>query len=69
MKPFILTVLGLAVLPAMMACRGNKSAEPPVHPNLNMDFQQYFKPQEDNAWFPDRRAARPLPAGTEPSVV
>ena len=50
MKPFILTVLGLAVLPAMMACRGNKSAEPPVHPNLNMDFQQYFKPQEDNAW-------------------
>ena len=64
MKAFILTVLGLSVLPAMMACRGNKSAEPPVHPNLNMDFQQYLKPQEANPWFPDHRAARSLPAST-----
>lgn len=55
-------VLALALMAA--GCRGNKSAEPPVHPNLNMDFQQYFKPQEANPWFPDHRAARPLPAGT-----
>lgn len=54
----------LAVSTALTACRGNKSAEPPVHPNLNMDFVQYYKPQEDNAWFPDKRAVRPLPAGT-----
>lgn len=45
-------------------CRGNKSAEPPVHPNLNMDFLQYYKPQEANAWFPDHRAARLPPTGT-----
>src|SRR5690606_34519647 len=46
-----------------LGCRGNKTAEPPVHPNLNMDFVQYYKPQEDNAWFPDRRSVRPIPAG------
>ena len=44
-------------------CRGNKSAEPPVHPNLNMDFQQNYKPQEANTWFPDHRAVRLPPAG------
>lgn len=48
---------------ALAGCRGNKSAEPPVHPNLNMDFQQNYKPQEENAWFSDKRAVRTLPAG------
>ncbi|MCC6623691.1 MAG: cytochrome c [Deltaproteobacteria bacterium] len=45
-------------------CRGNKSADPPVHPNLNMDFQQHFKAQERNAWFPDGRAMRLPVEGT-----
>lgn len=49
-------------------CRGNKSAEPPVHPNLNMDFVQNYKPQEANEWFPDHRAARLPPAGTVAQV-
>lgn len=49
---------------ATAGCRGNKSAEPPVHPNLNMDFQQNYKPQEANNWFPDHRAVRLPPAGT-----
>lgn len=51
--------LGLAT-----GCRGSKSPDPPVHPNLNMDFQAYYKPQEQNAWFPDHRAARDPVAGT-----
>ncbi|TNF37502.1 MAG: cytochrome c [Deltaproteobacteria bacterium] len=29
-----------------------------------MDDQQYFQAQEDNDWFPDHRAQRPLVAGT-----
>lgn len=45
-------------------CRGNKSAEPPVHLNLNMDFQAHFKAQEENAWFPDKRAMRLPVEGT-----
>jgi len=57
----LLMVLGGSTL---AGCRGNKSADPPVHPNLNMDFQQSWKPQEQNPWFPDHRAARPLPLGT-----
>lgn len=61
--PFVLTC-ALAIGAALTGCRGNKSAEPPVHPNQNMDFVQYYDPQEDNAWFPDKRAVRPLPAGT-----
>jgi len=58
-------IVAFAALGAVLGgCRGNKSAEPPVHPNLNMDFQQYLKPQEANPWFNDHRAVRPIPAGT-----
>jgi len=46
------------------ACRGNKSSEPPVHLNPNMDWQAHFKPQEENAWFPDKRAMRLPVEGT-----
>lgn len=60
MKYAFLLSLGLA----LVACRGNKSSAPPVHPIQNMDFQQYYKPQETNAWFLDKRASRPLPANT-----
>ncbi|PIE65670.1 MAG: quinol:cytochrome C oxidoreductase [Deltaproteobacteria bacterium] len=49
---------------AMTGCRGNKSSTPPVHPNWNMDDQQYFQAQENNPWFADQRAARPPVAGT-----
>lgn len=56
--------VAIALTSALLGCRGNKSAEPPVHPNQNMDFVQYFSAQEDNPWFADRRSVRPLPAGT-----
>lgn len=54
----------LATLALSAGCRGNKSKDPPIHPNWNMDDQQYFQAQEDNDWFPDKRAQRPLVAGT-----
>ncbi len=54
----------VALSGALLGCRGNKSSVPPVHPNQNMDFVQYYDPQEDNAWFPDHRSVRPLPVGT-----
>ena len=60
MRYALLMSLGLA----LVACRGNKSAEPPVHLVQNMDFQQYIKPQESNPWFLDKRGSRPLPANT-----
>lgn len=63
-----LSALGVALV-GSSGCRGNKSPDPPVHPNLNMDFQAYYKPQEANNWFPDKRAMRlPVP-GTVPQAV
>lgn len=65
-RPKTLAAVGLfcATLAGSAGCRGNKSSLPPVHPNPNMDQQEYFQPQEDNAWFPDKRAMRPPVAGT-----
>ncbi|MGA7307204.1 MAG: cytochrome c [Rhodothermales bacterium] len=57
----------LATLFASMAvtgCRGTVSHEPPVHPVLNMDFQERFEPQEANSFFADGRAMRPPVPGT-----
>ncbi len=64
MKIHLLNLTVMGMLGVLAGCRGNKSADPPVHPNLNMDFQQNFKPQETNPWFADKRAVRVLPKGT-----
>lgn len=56
----LLAGLGLA------GCRGTESGAPPIHPNLNMDFQQRLDPQEANAFFADGRAMRTPVAGTVP---
>ncbi len=48
------------------ACRGMPSEKPPVHLQQNMDFQQRFDPQEENAMFEDGRAMRLPPEGTVP---
>ncbi len=45
-------------------CRGTPSKKPPIHPNLNMDFQPRFDPQEENDFFPDKRAMREPVPGT-----
>lgn len=41
-----------------------ESKNPPIHPNLNMDFQKRFDPQESNVFFADNRAMRPPVPGT-----
>lgn len=58
-----LTLLVAAVL-VLSGCRGMVSEAPPIHPNLNMDFQEKFDPQEANPFFADGRAMRVPVAGT-----
>jgi len=45
-------------------CRGNKSAKPPVHLQLNMDFQKRIEAQEESTFFQDGRGMRPAVANT-----
>ena len=58
-------LLGLALLAvSLSACRGTVSHEPPVHPVLNMDFQERYEAQERNDFYADGRAMRQPVAGT-----
>lgn len=58
-------ILGVLVAAVLLAgCRGIESENPPIHPNLNMDFQQRLDPQEGFAFFADGRAMRTPVAGT-----
>ena len=60
-----LSLLALAVVAVgLSGCRGGLSDEPPIHPNLNMDFVERFEAQEPNGFFPDQAAMRPVVAGT-----
>lgn len=59
---FVGTVAGLCVL--LSGCRGQPSENPPIHPNLNMDFQTKYRPQKKNEFFEDGRAMREPVAGT-----
>ncbi|MCA9705217.1 MAG: cytochrome c [Myxococcales bacterium] len=54
----------LALLVVAGGCRGNRSDEPPVHLNQNMDFQERGDPQERNDYFADGRVMRPPVEGT-----
>lgn len=54
----------LAALGMLMGCRGQPSENPPIHPNLNMDFQTKYRPQKKNEFFSDGRAMREPVAGT-----
>ena len=57
-----LTLVLFAVASLLAGCRGMTSESPPVHPNLNMDFQEKFQAQEANPLFADNRAMRhPVP--------
>lgn len=62
MHHIALVVLVAATL--LGGCRGTVSHDPPVHPVLNMDFQQRFEAQEANSFFADGRAMRPPVPGT-----
>ncbi|MFN3595805.1 MAG: c-type cytochrome [Rubricoccaceae bacterium] len=60
-----LALAGLVVFGAALSgCRGTTSSRPPIHPNLNMDFQEKFGPQEANPLFADGAAQRPVVLGT-----
>jgi mono/diheme cytochrome c family protein len=58
----LLALLALAV--GLAGCRGMRSGSPPIHPNLNMDFSEAFKPQSPNPFFADNAAMRPPVPGT-----
>ena len=57
-------VLSAVALLAGAGCRGQRSGSPPIHPNLNMDFQERFEEQEPNPFFADEAAQRPPVPGT-----
>lgn len=54
----------LLISTVMLSCRGQNSEKPPVHPNMNMDFQDRFNAQEENPFFADGRAMRTPVEGT-----
>lgn len=55
------------VLPLLLiSCRGQISRQEPIHPNMNMDQQRRFEPQEKNEFFKDNRAMRQPVDGTIP---
>jgi len=59
------TLFALAALAAVLGgCHGMTSKNPPIHPNLNMDFVQRFEAQEANPFFADDAAMRQPVAGT-----
>ena len=47
-----------------VGCRGTEFEQPPVHLNLDMDFQPRYDPQERNPFFADNRSMRPPVPGT-----
>lgn len=57
-------IVAVAVGFLMSGCRGQPSENPPIHPNLNMDFQTKYRPQKKNEFFDDGRAMREPVAGT-----
>lgn len=62
MRRSLLTGLVLLLSLLLVGCRGTRSDNPPIHPNLDMDFQQKFGPQEANPFFDDNAAMRrPVP--------
>ena len=66
-RPYSLLLLAALALPVALAgCRGMKSDQPPIHPVLNMDYQEKFQEQEANPFFPDDAAMRPPVPGTVP---
>ena len=53
------TLLMVMVIGACaIGCRGNKSPDPPVHLQQNMDFQRRYEAQEQNDFFADHREMR-----------
>ena len=56
-------IAAVALLTAV-GCRGNRSEQPPIHLQQNMDFQERGEAQERNDFFADGRVMRPPVEGT-----
>lgn len=65
-KKFFVGVFLLSSLSVLFGCRGQKSTEPPIHLNPNMDIQAKYHAYDTSKFFADGRAMRPIPAGTIP---
>lgn len=61
-----LLFVAVALPLVLSSCRGEKFKTQPIHPNLNMDQQRRFEPQEKNDFFADERAMRQPVDGTIP---
>lgn len=61
-KYLLLAAIALPIV--LSSCRGQISRQPPIHPNMNMDQQRRFEPQERNEFFADNRAMRQPVKGT-----
>lgn len=56
---------GLVLVALLLAgCRDTRSGNEPIDPNLDMDFQQKFGPQQTNPFFEDNAAMRAPVPGT-----
>jgi mono/diheme cytochrome c family protein len=56
--------IGCALAFAELGCHGNRSEDPPIHLQQNMDQQDRGEAQEPNPFFADGRFMRPPPFGT-----
>jgi mono/diheme cytochrome c family protein len=65
MKPTVLLV-ACAMLGAVLGCRGQTSAEPPILPLRNMADQDRYDPQSASKFFADGRTMRMPVTGTVP---
>lgn len=63
MKRVLVKTLVLAGAAILAACRGQESADPPVHLNPNMDSQPRYDAQSESRFFDNRAAMRPLEDG------
>lgn len=61
---YLLFAAAIALPVVLSSCRGSISKKPPIHPNMNMDQQRRFEPQEENDFFADHRAMRQPVKGT-----
>ena len=57
--------IAIIVVPVVLvSCRGQRSQNQPIHPNMNMDQQERFEGQEENNFFADGRSMRQPVEGT-----
>ncbi len=62
----ISTLLAMAALTFLLACRGQISDKPPIHLIPNMDNQEKYRAFGESSFFEDGRNMRPIPEGTIP---